>query len=139
MQGAHGHEYAFKRECIAVVGQVSNTEWSDLGWNSANMRFRFGYKARSGLWHRKDGYCGRKIHPTPSTRLCALLPEQKSLMCYFYSNEKPVEQLPEPYRVTLTKKDIAEGSARLPPMLRDEVPYKWMHGTQVRSRNKHMT
>jgi len=56
-------EACISKWCMAVVGQVSNPEHKDQHIGSANRLRRLGYRSRSGLWHRKDGYCGRKIRP----------------------------------------------------------------------------
>ena len=59
----HKREIAVDEKCMAVVGRLSNTEH-----NTVNIlipqRLRWkGNRPHSGAWHRKDGYCGRKIHP----------------------------------------------------------------------------
>jgi len=55
------HEVALEPTCCAVVGQVSNEDGSKVHVGSA-MRLRWlGYRGRSGLHQRKQGYHGRKI------------------------------------------------------------------------------
>ena len=53
---------------MATVGRVSHLEWADKTWLTGYMPLRYGIKQGSGLWHRKDGYCGRKNHPIPDVR-----------------------------------------------------------------------
>ncbi|OQR74262.1 39S ribosomal protein L2 [Tropilaelaps mercedesae] len=61
-------QVALSERCVAVVGQVSNVsrraEFYPIG--SPNRLRRLGHRPRSGFWHRKDGYCGRKLRkPLP--------------------------------------------------------------------------
>ncbi|KAF8769936.1 39S ribosomal protein L2, mitochondrial-like [Argiope bruennichi] len=53
-------------KCMVVVGQVSNIEHGSIPIGSPNRLRAMGKRPRSGLWHRKDGYCGRKIRPPKS-------------------------------------------------------------------------
>lgn len=62
------HEWMLHKECMATVGKLSHADWQDKIFGSANMHRRFGYKMSSGLWHKKDGYCGRKVRPLPPVR-----------------------------------------------------------------------
>lgn len=62
--------------CMAVCGRVSNVGHGDKHIGSANRLRWLGKRPRSGLWHRKDGYCGRKIHP-PKTIKDLLQPRIK--------------------------------------------------------------
>lgn len=98
-------ELAVQNTCLATVGRCSNLEWNKLIWQSAYMHIRFGYKTKSGLWHRKDGWCGRKAHPVPPLQTI----------------DQPQLRYPELYRVTLTKKDTRAkfGSQNVHPMLYD--------------------
>uniref|UniRef100_T1IUW4 Uncharacterized protein n=1 Tax=Strigamia maritima TaxID=126957 RepID=T1IUW4_STRMM len=56
-------------KCMTVVGRVSNPEHDSTPIGSAQANRWLGRRPRSGLWHRKDGYCGRKIHPLPPLRV----------------------------------------------------------------------
>uniref|UniRef100_A0A0N4ZKV4 Ribosomal_L2_C domain-containing protein n=1 Tax=Parastrongyloides trichosuri TaxID=131310 RepID=A0A0N4ZKV4_PARTI len=87
----HKHEFALHKECMATVGKLSNNEFHSLQYGSAQMHRRFGYKMASGLFHKKDGYCGRKVRA---------LPPVKTL-------EKPTEEPPKNYRFSLSKKDTS--------------------------------
>lgn len=58
-------EVSLSEECMAVVGRVSNIEHNKIPIGSAQANRWLGNRPRSGLWHRKDGYCGRKIRPLP--------------------------------------------------------------------------
>jgi len=82
-------ELAIKRECVATLGRLSNTEHGSLHWGSMNMKRRWGIKQRDGWWHKKDGYCGRKGF------------RQKKLTIDESKQEKPPIKIP----FTLTKKD----------------------------------
>uniref|UniRef100_A0A915JWZ9 Ribosomal protein L2 C-terminal domain-containing protein n=1 Tax=Romanomermis culicivorax TaxID=13658 RepID=A0A915JWZ9_ROMCU len=88
----HGREILVDKHCYAAVGRVSNPEYGEMHWGSMNMKRRFGIKQASGLWHRKDGYCGRKIKPM----LPPLIPERRP-------------PPPDRYRFTLQVKDYATG------------------------------
>lgn len=46
-----------------TVGQLSHATHKDEKLSHPVDRRDLGYRPRSGLWQRKDGYCGRKIHP----------------------------------------------------------------------------
>lgn len=60
---SHGDQYKLERSCMAVVGQLSNDGHDNvILWCPQRKRW-LGKRPRSGQWHRKDGYCGRKIHP----------------------------------------------------------------------------
>lgn len=48
-------EMSLPQECMAVVGHVSNEEYSSIPIGSPNRLRWLGYRPRSGLWHRKDG------------------------------------------------------------------------------------
>ncbi|XP_054721105.1 39S ribosomal protein L2, mitochondrial-like [Uloborus diversus] len=50
-------------KCMVVVGRVSNINHGSIPIGSPNRLRWLGKRPVSGLWHRKDGYCGRKIHP----------------------------------------------------------------------------
>lgn len=43
------------------MGRLSHGDITEKIFGSAQMHRRFGYKMSSGLWHKKDGYCGRKV------------------------------------------------------------------------------
>lgn len=51
------------RNCMATVGQVSHASNKDEKMSHPVERRDLGIRPRSGLWQRKDGYAGRKIHP----------------------------------------------------------------------------
>lgn len=59
----HGDSYKVPRECMAVVGQMSNVGHEHVKlWCPQRKRW-LGKRPCSGQWHKKDGYCGRKIRP----------------------------------------------------------------------------
>lgn len=47
--------------CLATVGRVSNVDHNKRVIGKAGRNRWLGIKPRSGRWHRKTGYCGRKI------------------------------------------------------------------------------
>lgn len=60
---AHGDQVKIESTCMAVVGQCSNVGNADVQLWCPQRRRWLGKRPRSGQWHRKDGWCGRKIHP----------------------------------------------------------------------------
>ncbi|XP_063626992.1 large ribosomal subunit protein uL2m [Cydia splendana] len=55
--------FSFDQHCMAVVGRLSNIEHGSTPIGSPQRNRWLGNRPRSGLWHRKDGRHGRKIHP----------------------------------------------------------------------------
>lgn len=52
--------YNINANCMAVVGQLSNPDHNKYNlWCPQRSRW-LGIRPRSGQWHRKDGYCGKK-------------------------------------------------------------------------------
>ncbi|VDP08940.1 unnamed protein product [Soboliphyme baturini] len=72
-------ELCIKPECMATVGRLSNLDYRKLEWGSIHMKRRFGIKQASGLWHRKDGYAGRKIKPVPPMRVIDSVKKQEGM------------------------------------------------------------
>ncbi|XP_076045176.1 mitochondrial ribosomal protein L2 [Oratosquilla oratoria] len=64
LQLASKREVILEPECMATVGRVSNVDHGNEHVGSAQRRRWLGRRPASGLWQRKDGYCGRKIKPT---------------------------------------------------------------------------
>lgn len=62
-------ELAFKQECMATVGRVSNVDHNKEHWGSIQRKRAAGYRPRSGLWQRKTGRHGRKIKRPPPMRV----------------------------------------------------------------------
>lgn len=56
-------EYSLDEKCMATVGRLSNEKHADTPIGSAQRMRELGNRPRSGLWHRKTGRHGRKIHP----------------------------------------------------------------------------
>ncbi|KAJ2949536.1 hypothetical protein O0L34_g15456 [Tuta absoluta] len=56
-------QFSFDQRCMAVVGRLSNIDHGDTPIGSPQRNRWLGNRPRSGLWHRKDGRHGRKIHP----------------------------------------------------------------------------
>uniref|UniRef100_A0A1I7Z9J7 Ribosomal_L18e/L15P domain-containing protein n=1 Tax=Steinernema glaseri TaxID=37863 RepID=A0A1I7Z9J7_9BILA len=53
---------------MATVGRLSHADLDNKIYGSAQMHRRFGYKMASGLFHKKDGYFGRKVRALPPVR-----------------------------------------------------------------------
>lgn len=54
--------FTLDAKCMAVAGQLSNPGHKDIHlWCPQRLRW-LGKRPRSGQWHKKDGYCGRKLH-----------------------------------------------------------------------------
>uniref|UniRef100_A0A7E4V2C2 Ribosomal_L2_C domain-containing protein n=1 Tax=Panagrellus redivivus TaxID=6233 RepID=A0A7E4V2C2_PANRE len=103
----HKHEFSMHNTCMATVGRLSHAEFHDKIFGSANMHRRFGYKMSSGLYHKKDGYCGRKIRPLPPTRVL----------------DKPEEEEPPCQQFTFTKRQLGHhfGTAATHPLVTQTV------------------
>lgn len=56
-------EMEISRECLAVVGRVSNVDHNKKKFKKFGEKRWLGIRPRSGRWHRKDGRFGRKIKP----------------------------------------------------------------------------
>lgn len=99
----HKHEFSLHQTCMATVGRLSHAEFHDKIFGSANMHRRFGYKMSSGLYHKKDGYCGRKIRPLPPVRTL----------------EEPEAEAPEKQQFTFTKRQLTSnfGNAARHPLV----------------------
>uniref|UniRef100_A0AC34PWH9 Ribosomal protein L2 C-terminal domain-containing protein n=1 Tax=Panagrolaimus sp. JU765 TaxID=591449 RepID=A0AC34PWH9_9BILA len=99
----HKHEFSLHQTCMATVGRLSHAEFHDKIFGSANMHRRFGYKMSSGLYHKKDGYCGRKIRPLPPVRVL----------------EKPDEAPPPNQKFSLSKRQSSAlfGTAATHPLV----------------------
>jgi large subunit ribosomal protein L2 len=61
----HGYlgELALDHRCMASVGRVSQVEHETVNRLIPQRTRWLGFRMHSGLWHRKDGYCGKKIRP----------------------------------------------------------------------------
>jgi len=51
------------QKCMVTVGRVSNPYHHTINKMCPQRSRWLGKRPRSGAWHRKDGYCGRKIRP----------------------------------------------------------------------------
>ncbi|CAG0890519.1 unnamed protein product [Darwinula stevensoni] len=88
------HHVSLNEKCMAVVGRMSNVEHGDTPIGSPNRLRWLGFRPRSGLWHRKDGYCGRKIRPLPPLKV--------------YDEEKEVKTQPEIVLKMLLKEEASQ-------------------------------
>ena len=72
---------------MATVGQLSHASHKDEKLTSAIDTRDLGYRPRSGLWQRKDGYAGRKIHgPKPIKFVTGEVKETVERIKYTYKN-----------------------------------------------------
>ena len=62
LQTKYKKTYVLDPRCMCVVGQVSNPEYDNIPIGSVNRLRDLGWRPKSGLWQRKTGYHGRKIH-----------------------------------------------------------------------------
>uniref|UniRef100_A0A8C0GQV8 Large ribosomal subunit protein uL2m n=1 Tax=Chelonoidis abingdonii TaxID=106734 RepID=A0A8C0GQV8_CHEAB len=60
--------------CMATVGRVSNIDHNKRIIGKAGRNRWLGKRPRSGLWHRKGGWAGRKIKPLPPMKSYVNLP-----------------------------------------------------------------
>ncbi|KAI6182032.1 Ribosomal-L2-C domain-containing protein [Aphelenchoides fujianensis] len=99
----HKHEFSLHRTCMATVGRLSHADFHKKQFGSAQMHRRFGYKQASGLWHKKDGYVGRKVRPLPPVRVL----------------DVPPEEPPAKYKFTITKQQCSGlfGNAAVNPLV----------------------
>ena len=58
-----GLDLSLDKNCMATVGQISRATYKDEKLSHPVDTRDLGYRPRSGLWQRKDGYAGRKINP----------------------------------------------------------------------------
>ena len=64
-----GQDISVKQECMVTVGQVSRASYKDEKLTHPVDMRDLGYRPGSGLWHRKDGYCGRKVKAPKATKV----------------------------------------------------------------------
>lgn len=68
----HNREVSIDERCMATVGRVSNVQHHLIPvggpLKNATMLYKLGYRARSGLFQKKDGRFGRRIRPPPDLR-----------------------------------------------------------------------
>lgn len=82
-----GQDISIKRECMVTVGQVSRTGYKDEKLTHPVDMRDLGYRPGSGLWHRKDGYCGRKIKPPKPIKIIEKRTDNsKRLIKYTFNN-----------------------------------------------------
>ncbi|GFG38946.1 hypothetical protein Cfor_12551 [Coptotermes formosanus] len=79
------HELAFSKECMAVIGRLSNIMHNKTPIGSPQKLRELGYRPRSGWWQRKSGRHGRKIRRLPPVHIL----------------EEPRTKPPEPILLTL--------------------------------------
>lgn len=81
IQLARKRQVLLDERCMVVIGRVSNVTHGSIPIGSPNRLRHLGKRPRSGLWHRKDGYCGRKIRP-PKSILDTLAPKESKPEIY---------------------------------------------------------
>ncbi|CAI4227871.1 unnamed protein product [Auanema sp. JU1783] len=99
----HKHEFSLHRTCMGTVGRLSHSEIEGKIFGSAQMHRRFGYKMSSGLFHKKDGYFGRKVRALPPVRVL----------------DTPAAEAPSSYKFSMTKDEVSglHGHARVHNLL----------------------
>ncbi|XP_028580714.2 large ribosomal subunit protein uL2m [Podarcis muralis] len=60
--------------CMATVGRVSNVDHNKRIIGKAGRNRWLGKRPKSGLWHRKGGWAGRKIRPLPPMKSYVNIP-----------------------------------------------------------------
>ena len=74
---------------MVTVGQVSHATYKDEKLTHPVDTRDLGYRPRSGLWQRKDGYCGRKVHPPKGIKMVGNIKEDENTgtkINFTYSN-----------------------------------------------------
>ncbi|KAH9413278.1 54S ribosomal protein L2 mitochondrial [Dermatophagoides pteronyssinus] len=61
-------EFCIDQTCMVTVGCCSNPYHDEIDLMCPQRRRWLGKRPKSGAWHKKDGYCGRKIHPPKPVR-----------------------------------------------------------------------
>lgn len=56
-------EFCIDQNCMVTVGRCSNPYHDEIDWKCPQRRRWYGIRPCSGGWHKKDGYCGRKVYP----------------------------------------------------------------------------
>lgn len=72
-----GLELSLDKYCMVTVGQVSHATHKDEKLSHPVDTRDLGYRPRSGLWQRKDGYSGRKIHPPKPIKVSGPLEKEE--------------------------------------------------------------
>ncbi|KAG1666197.1 39S ribosomal protein L2, mitochondrial [Nymphon striatum] len=74
-------EISVDQNTMATVGRVSNKDHNTIHIGSASWNRWLGNRPKSGLWHRKTGYHGRKIRRLPPVRVMNDEVRAKDLYC----------------------------------------------------------
>lgn len=74
-----GLDISVDKHCMVTVGQVSHASHKDEKLKHPVDTRDLGYRPRSGLWQRKDGRFGRKLHPPKPLKVIGLEQEQKNV------------------------------------------------------------
>lgn len=74
-------EMCVSQHCVGTVGRVSNIDHNQKPIGSAARNRWFGVRPKSGLWHKKTGYHGRKIRPP------------KPMVTYEKTTQKPLHEM----------------------------------------------
>lgn len=61
-------EFCIDQTCMVTVGRLSNPYHDSIDLMCPQRSRWLGKRPKSGAWHKKDGYCGRKIHPPKPVR-----------------------------------------------------------------------
>lgn len=84
-----------------LPGRVSNPTHGQQHVGSAQRRRWLGRRPASGLWQRKDGYCGRKIKPIPPMKSYGTFKDDIPYTQFTVEGEGPGKKIiPSTNRVT---------------------------------------
>lgn len=61
-------EFCIEQSCMVTVGRLSNPYHDEVNLMCPQRKRWIGKRPRSGAFHKKDGYCGRKIRPPKPVR-----------------------------------------------------------------------
>ncbi|KAK3879978.1 hypothetical protein Pcinc_015505 [Petrolisthes cinctipes] len=86
-------EIALDPNCMVTVGRLSNLEHGSKHVGSAQRRRWLGRRPASGLWQRKDGYCGRKIRPVPPMITYGPRKEELPMLKFDLPGEGPTKKI----------------------------------------------
>jgi len=62
-QSGSRQEICIDEKCMVTVGRLSNPYHDQVNLMCPQRSRWLGHRPSSGAWHRKDGYCGRKVRP----------------------------------------------------------------------------
>lgn len=61
-------EFCIEQSCMVTVGRLSNPYHDEINLMCPQRSRWLGKRPKSGAWHKKDGYAGRKINPPKAVK-----------------------------------------------------------------------